>query len=152
MTASVLVWSVVATAQSPQTAYFITPTRLWELGAGALLAFAVPVLPRLSAAVAQVAASAGLALVLLTVVAVAPRHPVAGDGGPAARARHRALLVAAGTSGHATVAGRLLSLPPMVWVGGISYSIYLVHWPLLVLVEEPQRGTRGRWAWRRSAR
>src|SRR5690606_37201380 len=32
------IWSVVATAATPQTAYFVTTTRLWELGVGALVA------------------------------------------------------------------------------------------------------------------
>ncbi|WP_299518077.1 acyltransferase family protein [uncultured Serinicoccus sp.] len=141
VTALSLGWSVVATAQSPQTAYLITPTRLWELSAGALLAFTVPALRRLPARAAQVAAAAGLALVLLTVLAVGPGTPWPGSAAllPVVGS---ALILAAGTSGTPTLVGRLLSVPPMVWVGGLSYGIYLVHWPLLVLVEE-QRGPLG---------
>ncbi|PZU48830.1 MAG: acyltransferase [Arsenicicoccus sp.] len=136
-----LLWSVTATAQSPATAYFVTPTRLWELGAGALLAFAGPRLRDLGLVAAQVAATLGLALVLATVLLVDAGTPWPGTAA-LLPVLGSVLLVAAGTSGRPTVAGRLLSLPPMVWLGGLSYSIYLVHWPLLVLVEEA-RGALG---------
>ena len=141
VTALSLGWSVVATAQSPQTAYLITPTRLWELGAGGLLAFTVPALRHLPARAAQVAAATGLALVLVTVLVVGPGTPWPGTAAllPVVGS---VLLLAAGTSGTTTLVGRALSLPPLVWVGGLSYGIYLVHWPLLVLVEE-QRGPLG---------
>src|SRR3546814_14185882 len=46
-----------------------------------------------------------------------------------------ALIIGAGCRTEDTVVGRLLSLRPMTWLGGISYSVYLWHWPLLVLAE-----------------
>ncbi|PKO34648.1 MAG: acyltransferase [Betaproteobacteria bacterium HGW-Betaproteobacteria-7] len=41
------------------------------------------------------------------------------------------LLFASGTARHGV--GRLLALPPMQWIGRISYSLYLWHWPVLLL-------------------
>ena len=40
-------WSVVATARSPEQAYFVTTTRIWELGIGAGVALAARRLARL---------------------------------------------------------------------------------------------------------
>ena len=40
-------WSVLHTADSPGTAYFVTTTRAWQLGVGALLALLTPTLARL---------------------------------------------------------------------------------------------------------
>ncbi|WP_066639374.1 acyltransferase family protein [Serinicoccus hydrothermalis] len=141
LTAASFVWSVVATAQSPATAYFVTPTRLWELGAGALLAFAVPALRGWPAAAAHVTALVGIGLVVVTVVAVDTSTPWPGSAA-LLPVLGSVLVIAAGSTGHPTVVSRALGLAPMVVVGGLSYSIYLVHWPLLVLLEE-QRGALG---------
>ena len=47
-----------------------------------------------------------------------------------------ALIIAAGCSTQRTVTARLLSLKPMVWIGGLSYAIYLWHWPLITLAQQ----------------
>ncbi|WP_162802247.1 acyltransferase family protein [Ornithinimicrobium murale] len=129
-----LVWSVVLTSTDPATAYFVTTTRLWELAAGAVLAFAVPWLAGLSRLVAQQAVAAGLAMILVSVTLYDQSTPWPGSAAilPVLGA---VLVIAAGVPGHPTVVGRLLSLPPMVWIGGLSYAIYLWHWPLVVLAE-----------------
>lgn len=127
-------WSVVHTSHDPGPAYLSTLTRLWELAAGALLALAVPLASRLSRGWREVLVLVGLAAVLVTTVGFdrttawpgwAAVVPVLGS----------AAVIAAGCSGAGTVGGRLLSTPPMVWLGGLSYALYLWHWPLIVLSE-----------------
>ncbi|MDT0203990.1 acyltransferase, partial [Nocardioides sp. AE5] len=125
------VWSVHYTASNPAQAFFVTPTRLWELGVGALVAIGVGVWAKLPRAAAIVLGWAGLVLVVyagftVTAATAWPGHmallPVVGTA---------AMIIAGSASGPAGPAG-VLSWAPAVWVGGLSYSLYLWHWPLLV--------------------
>jgi peptidoglycan/LPS O-acetylase OafA/YrhL len=129
-----LVWSIVQTANNPATAYFVTTTRLWELAAGAVLAFAVPRLRALPRVASEVLVVVGLAMVGLAIVVFD-----AGTPWPGAAALvpvlGSVLVIAAGVPGHPTLGARLLGVSPMVFVGGLSYAIYLWHWPLIVLAE-----------------
>ena len=130
-----LTYSVVHTAASPATAYFYTTTRVWELAIGALLAFLVlrlTALPRIAAEVLS-----GIGLVLVLGGAFLLDEKVAWPGSwalvPTVGA---ALIIAAGCSTQRTVTAGLLSLKPMVWIGGLSYAIYLWHWPLITLAQQ----------------
>ncbi|WP_256839078.1 acyltransferase family protein [Ornithinimicrobium faecis] len=132
--AASLVWSIVQTSANPATAYFATTTRLWELAAGAVLAFAVPRLAQLPRWAAQLAVAAGVAMILVSVTVYDQGTPWPGSAA-ILPVLGSVLVIAAGVPGRPTVVGRLLSLPPMVWIGGLSYAIYLWHWPLVVLAE-----------------
>ncbi|WP_165699980.1 acyltransferase family protein [Ornithinimicrobium ciconiae] len=130
--AASLVWSVVHTASEPALAYFVTTTRLWELAAGAVLAFAVPRLQQAPAWLCQLAVAAGVVMIVVTVTVfdastawpgTAALVPVVGS----------VLVIAGGMPERPTAVGALLSVAPMVWIGGLSYAIYLWHWPLVVL-------------------
>lgn len=110
--------------------FFLSPFRTWELLVGALLALnAVPALSWRPAR--EAVASAGLLSVLAACVlyddktifpSLAALAPVLGA----------AAMIHAGASGSSTV-GRLLQWRPVVYIGLISYSLYLWHWPLIVL-------------------
>lgn len=129
-----LVYSIIHTASDPATSYFITTTRVWELGIGSLLSFAVVrlrVLPRLAAEVL-----AWLGLVMITISVFTFSSATAWPGYAALLPTlGTAAVIAAGCATVPTHAGRLLSVRPMTWIGGLSYSIYLWHWPLLILAE-----------------
>ena len=135
-------WSVLSTYADPAGAYFSSPARAWELGAGVLLALASRRLPDLGRGPREMLAVGGLAAVALAAL----RY----DGDTAFPGWHALLpvlgtvaMVAAGVG--PTSVGRLLSWRPVTWLGDLSYSLYLWHWPVLVLWTErtgPQR-TRG---------
>ncbi|HEY9564510.1 MAG TPA: acyltransferase [Nocardioides sp.] len=133
--AASLAYSVYFTEANPAKAYFFTTTRVWELAIGSLLAFAVVRLRiGITARAANIMAAAGLALIVYGTFFLdsATPWPSAWALVPTVGA---ALIIGAGCRTEDTVVGRLLSLRPMTWLGGISYSVYLWHWPLLVLAE-----------------
>lgn len=129
-----LALSVYWTATQPAAAYFVTPTRAWEFAAGGLLAFLVAterwraIAERVSPLLLGVAGAllvAGSAFVLSTASAF-PGYlavvPVAGS-----------VLLLAASAGRPGPLRRVAGLAPIQFVGGISYSLYLWHWPLIIL-------------------
>ncbi|MFE0629313.1 acyltransferase family protein [Streptomyces sp. NPDC058864] len=125
--------NVSVTGVSPSWGYFGSHTRLWELGAGALLALSAGRLRRLPGWAAAVMSWTGL--VSLAVAALRFDDDTPFPGWYALVPVLGAVLVLAGGCPPARFgAGRLLSLRPVTWVGGLSYSWYLWHWPALVIL------------------
>ena len=118
--------------------YFVTTTRAWELGIGAALALAVEHW-RLADLVARyprpaaVAGWVGLGGILATAVRL-PEGAVWPGSWTLVPTLGAAAVLASGLAG-TRGPGRLLATAPLVWVGGLSYSLYLWHWPALVLTE-----------------
>ncbi len=115
---------------APAAAFYLMPARLWEFVAGALVAEGViPPLrtPWLAEGVAGVALL-GLATAIVWFSDATP-HPGLPTLLPCLAT---AALILAGSS-QPTLAGRLLGSRPLAGIGLISYSIYLLHWPLLVI-------------------
>jgi len=116
----------------PVLAFYWMPFRFWELSLGAL--GALNAFGRIDGALPRnVLSLCGLAAILFaashfndnTPWLFATTVPVFGALG----------VMVAGASGE-TFVGRLLSLRPVVFVGLISYSFYLWHWPLIVFQHE----------------
>jgi len=129
--AASLLACVLLTRSNASTAFFLLPTRAWELLAGALLAVAVRTesgAVRLGARFNQALALAGLMLVVLPVFFYSKATSFPGYAALAPVAG--AVLVIA--YGEGTLVGRMLSSRAVVFVGLLSYSLYLWHWPLVV--------------------
>lgn len=133
VSAASLVWSVHQTATDPTAAYFSTLTRAWELGVGAVLAL-VPVatVRRLPRPAAQVLAVAGLGAVGWSCAAYTPATAFPGYAACLPVLGTAALLLA-GSSATRPWTHRVLDNPPLRLVGDWSYSLYLWHWPALIL-------------------
>lgn len=119
------------TQSEPSMAYFSTPARIWELMIGGIIAF-LPVIKNYD--LKLLLPHLGLVMCLYSIFFIN------GDGFPG----WHALIPTIGTaliiwSGIDRVESRLsfeklFSLKPIQWIGNISYSIYLWHWPLVVLL------------------
>jgi peptidoglycan/LPS O-acetylase OafA/YrhL len=120
-----------AVAMSFRNATFVfywTPLRAWELALGALLSIGLFPLPR-NAMRRDLLGWSGVVLIAAVVLFGSPSMPLLLMTSPAAIG---AALVIASSHTEASVVGRLLSRRSMVFIGLISYSLYLWHWPLIV--------------------
>jgi peptidoglycan/LPS O-acetylase OafA/YrhL len=140
-----LAYSVWHTITVPAHAYFATTTRVWELGVGAALAiWAVDQHPH-RVRFGGVLGWVGLAVVVGTAFLLPDTA-----GWPGAWALlptlGTAAVILSGWGEGSQGPGRLLGLRPLVWVGGLSYSLYLWHWPLRVFADELWPGGTAR-AW-----
>ncbi|MGY1751669.1 acyltransferase family protein [Blastococcus sp. SYSU D01042] len=132
VTAASFAWSLHATAASPATAYFSTFTRAWELGVGALVAVSLTQLDRLPAPLRAALAWAGLAVVLASALLIDERTPFPGSAA-ALPVLGTALLLAWGSAPGGPGTRWALGSAPAGFLGAISYSLYLWHWPVLVV-------------------
>jgi peptidoglycan/LPS O-acetylase OafA/YrhL len=117
-------------AQDPEFAFFQLPTRAWELLMGAILALGATSLT-FSKVQAETLAIAGTVLVVMSFALLTPEAHFPGLGAVPA-CLGTVAIIAAGLS-QQTLVSRLLSVKPVVFVGLISYSLYLWHWPLISL-------------------
>jgi len=132
LTGASFVASVVLVGRNPQAGYFLLPSRFWEMGAGCLLAWAPEArLPRW--------ARETLGAIGLSTLALAAYHMDAQTAFPGWAAlpvvlATVALLWPTPENARISLTHRFLSFPPLVFLGKISYPLYLWHWPLLVFL------------------
>ena len=131
--------SVVQTANDPTTAYFSPFTRAWELALGALIAVGTGRLLKVPPLAAAAMTWIGLGAVLVAALVFDTQSqypgslvaiPVLGAG----------LIIAGGAAAPRFGVEAVLGTVPFRWLGRLSYSLYLWHWPILVLAAE----SRGR--------
>lgn len=121
-------WAAYHAARSPAAAYFATPDRAWELLLGAASWFAVPIIARHVNGFGAMAALIGLAVIGTSAVFAGAESGF--PGLPALAPCLGAAMVLLGGAGRPSP---LLSIQPLVTLGKLSYSLYLWHWPILVL-------------------
>ena len=118
----------------PEATFFLLPARAWELGCGCLLAVwsrrGPDDVERTSGRFADSLALCGLAAVVSSYVIFSARYSF--PGYLAIPVIGASLFIGFANSNSGV--GRLLSLRPIVFVGAMSYSLYLWHWPVIVLV------------------
>ena len=121
--------NVWATQHAPRAAFYVLIPRAWELLLGALLALkAVPLLQNRVAR--ELAGIAGLVLIGWAIVGFTPATPFPGYAA-LLPCLGSGLIIYSGEGGPSLVRS-ILSFQPLVFIGVISYSLYLYHWPIIV--------------------
>ncbi len=119
-------------ANANRLAFYASPTRAWEFGVGALLVLASPLFTRLPTWGTILAGTGGA--VAIAVAAFSVHEAGFRETSALVPVGGACLLVVAGIGSQVGVS-RLLSLGPLVWIGDLSYSLYLWHWPLIVFAK-----------------
>lgn len=126
--------SVLLTPLSPNAAFYLLPTRAWEFAGAGLLALLPATMVIRRRWLASVVGVAGVAVLLAGILLLSESDPYPG---------YLALVPFVGTvllivagSGARSIVAPVLDSRPAVWIGNVSYSWYLWHWPLIVFAKE----------------
>ncbi|RKS71319.1 peptidoglycan/LPS O-acetylase OafA/YrhL [Motilibacter peucedani] len=146
--AASLYLSVTMTPRDPSLSYFSIQTRAWELGVGGLVAVAAHRLARMHVRMASCLSWAGLSVVVVSAFVYSDATVFPGWAAvlPVGGAT---LLVAAGCGPQAVGAESVLRNRWAQWIGKMSYSWYVWHWPVLVIAPMVV-GSQGSFGWARN--
>lgn len=131
VTVASFVFCVVFTMTNPAPAYFVTFGRMWQFGVGALVAL-IPLLRPRNAIVSFALGWGGILALLYVAFRFDGQTPFPGYMA-AVPTLAAAAVIAASNTERWWFPTRILSLRPMQFVGDISYSLYLWHWPLIII-------------------
>jgi peptidoglycan/LPS O-acetylase OafA/YrhL len=127
--------SVVQTSSNPTVAYFSPLTRAWELALGALVAVGTPWLLTVPKRIGALATWIGLVAIGVGAV-VFNAHTAYPGSLVAIPVLGATLIIAGGVTAPQWGVEFLLRTAPFQWLGNLSYSLYLWHWPLLIIAAE----------------
>lgn len=139
--------AITAVYAAPTAGFFLLPTRLWELLIGATLAvqsshFGL----KLKGVPNSLLSFAGLGLIVFGLVTIDSADPFPGWNAlfPCVGA---ALIILAGTTERPPLVNRLLATRLPVGIGKISFSLYLIHWPVIAFLNYYVDGTLSPYAY-----
>jgi len=130
-----LTWSIIQTNNNAILAFYSPLTRAWELALGASLAIAAPLMHDRAPRLGKWFRSLGLLAILASVwwVTSATLWPGAASIVPVVGT---AVMIAGGTLSASKGYDLLTDHPIVQWIGLISFSLYLVHWPIFAIATE----------------
>lgn len=125
--------AVWLTKTHPRVSFWILPTRAWELLFGALLAAYPHLWTSAPRWVKEIASWAGLAAIFASIAIFHDDVPFPGVATLVPTLGTVAFLWS--SAGQTTTGGRILAWSPVVFIGKISYSFYLIHWPVIAYAD-----------------
>ncbi|OII12987.1 hypothetical protein BIU97_03415 [Curtobacterium sp. MCBA15_009] len=125
-------WGLLHTASDSDVAFFDTSARVWQFAVGALVAF----LPTPRARVGLWAPWAGLAAIAVAAVSFSESTPFPGTAALVPTLGAAVVIASRAPSDASWSFGFLASFGPIRWLGDVSYSAYLWHWPLIILAPQ----------------
>lgn len=125
-----LCYSLYVTDRAPERAYFDTPARVWEFAVGAAIGLAAVQLR--SRMLRNVMALTGFAMILFSALAFDASTPFPGLAALVPVMGSASVIMAGTGAGRPLGHNAITGLPPVQFLGKISYSLYLWHWPLIV--------------------
>jgi hypothetical protein len=132
-----LVACIKFTQSNPVLAYYMLPTRAWELIAGSLLAVLPLTSPtsKTQEVIIRILPSMGLLLIAGSLVMIQEGLNFPGWRAIFPVAGAIAIIFSLRDTGKVGWERKTLSSLPMVWIGKISFSLYLWHWPVFSLID-----------------
>ena len=132
--------ALLLSARAPKADFYLPFTRAWELALGALIVVLPPLPSGVSLRIAAFLPATGLAMIGYAAITVSPEAPF-----PAFNALLPTLGAAFVIYPRATRMQDVLSILPLRFLGQISYSLYLWHWPLIVFWRLYNNGIGPNW-------
>jgi peptidoglycan/LPS O-acetylase OafA/YrhL len=127
------IWALHETSQNDTWAYFSTFSRAWELAVGALIAVVAPHMSRIPDVVRPLMAWIGLTGIGISIFALDSTSGIPAPG-VLLPVLATALVIVAGTNGPTRFLWPLTN-PVSNYVGNLSFSLYLWHFPAIVLLQ-----------------
>ncbi len=128
-----LIASIYGLSHHPGATFYLVPTRAWELLAGSILALGVLPAPS-SFLFKNILSLSGLGLLFYSITFYTHNTPFPGQNA-IAPVLGASLIIWCDSKERKTIVSTLLSLQPIVFIGLISYSLYLWHWPIVAFTK-----------------
>ena len=130
-----LAYCIHTTATDQPYAFFGTPARAWQLAAGALIALAAPVILHWRRGTRLTLGLAGLTLLGISayVLEESGSADIPYPSWLALAPTMAGVLLIISGAGPYSWFNRVLSVRPLTYIGDLSYSLYLWHWPALII-------------------
>jgi peptidoglycan/LPS O-acetylase OafA/YrhL len=125
--------NILFMSQKPEATFYLLPTRAWELLTGALVLLVAHKWAR-SRCIDEILSLLGAGLIIIGVMCYRKDFHIPGVYALLPTMGAACLLLSG--HGRATIVSKVLSWSPVVYIGKISYSLYLVHWPLNVFASD----------------
>ena len=137
-------WATQSGPLVAKAAFFVLPARAWELGMGASLALALPAVPRSGGWSGSLLTVIGFVAIAAAVVIFHEGMVLPGTAALLPTLGAAAIIAGVWLAPNSTTA-KLLSGPALVFLGLLSYSWYLWHWPLLAIARAHALGMEDLW-------